>query len=478
MKKYIQQTLLLLAILMPVTASAYDFVSRGIYYNIYGNEVAVTFKEFPDYNGHGVYTGDVTIPDTVFYYWDKAYPVVAIEYSAFYGCNELTSITLPNTIRFIGDYAFYNCTGLTSITLPNSIRRIDGLAFYNCTALSSITFSNSVTSLGERAFHNTAWYNNQPDGLVYTGSVIYDYKGTMPAGTSITLAEGTLAVGDLAFSGCSGLIDITLPNSLVAIGHVAFDDCSGLTSLKIPNSVAKIGSYAFNNCSSLKSVQIGKSVNSIGEHAFYRCNGLTRVNITDLASWCNINFSFDEDDYYTSNPLFYAHHLYLNEEEVKDLVIPDCITEISTAAFYKCLGLTSVTIPNTITRINYKTFDFCDSLRMVTCLGAVPPVMASSEGFSTTAYNRAKLLVPRQSIGTYQATNYWNKFVNIVGFGNAEPGDVNGDGVMNITDVSTLIDALLTGNVDTIFIEAADLNANGRLDIDDVTALIDMLLRS
>ena len=474
MKKYIQQTLLLLAILMPFTASAYDFSYRGIFYNKHGNEVAVTYKEFPYYNGHGVYTGDVTIPDTVLYY----YPVVGIESAAFYGCNELTSITLPNTIRFIGDFAFYNCTGLTSITLPNSIKTIIGFAFYNCTALSSITFSNAVTSLGEKAFHNTAWYSNQPDELVYTGSVIYEYKGTMPAGTSITIAEGTLAVGDAAFSGCSGLIGITFPNSLVAIGNVAFDDCSGLTSLEIPNSVTTIGNHAFHNCSSLTSVDIGNSVTTIKEQAFYKCDGLTRVNITDLASWCNIEFTFDESDHFTSNPLFYAHHLFLNGEEVKDLVIPDCITEISKAAFYKCHGLTSVTIPNSINSIGYRAFYDCDSLQTVTCLGTMPPVMTSSECFSTTAYNRTKLLVPRQSIVTYKATNYWNKFVNIEGYGDAAPGDVNGDGAMSITDVTILIDALLTGDMDAIFIEAADLNANGSLDIDDVAALIDRLLGS
>ncbi len=478
MKKYIQQTLLLLAILMPFTASAYDFCYRGIYYNIHGNEIAVTYKEFPDYNGHGVYAGDITIPDTVFYGWNEYYPVVGIESTAFYGCNELTSITLPNTIRYIGDFAFYNCTGLTSITLPNSIKTIIGYAFYNCTALSSITFSNAVTSLGEKAFHNTAWYNNQPDGLVYTGSVIYEYKGTMPAGTSITLAEGTLAVGDAAFSGCSGLIDIIFPNSLVTIGNVAFDDCSGLTSVVIPDSVTKIGSYAFENCSSLTSVDIGNSVATIKEQAFYKCDGLTRVNITDLASWCNIDFAFDESDYFTSNPLFYAHHLYLNGEEVKDLVIPDCITEISRAAFYKCHGLTSVTIPRTINSIGYRAFYDCDSLQAVTCLGTVPPVMASIECFSTTAYNHTKLLVPRQSIETYKASNYWNRFANIEGFGNADPGDVNGDGVIRVDDVTALIDALLTGNMDAIFIEAADLDINGRLGIDDVTILIDLLLGS
>lgn len=473
MKKNIQQILLLLAILMPVTAAAYDFSYHGIYYDIYGDEVAVTYMVFPDYNGHGVYSGDVTIPDSVRFF-NKTYPVAGITTSAFYGCNELTSITIPNTVRYIGDYAFYNCSGLQSITLPNSIKTIQGRAFYNCSELSSITFPNAVTSIGEGAFDNTAWYNNQPDGLVYAGSVAYKYKGAVPAGTSITLTEGTLGVADFAFDNCAGLTSINLPNSVIILGHGAFRYCGGLTCIEIPNSVTTIRSYAFNGCSGMTSVDIGKSVTTIGESAFYGCESLTRVNITDLTAWCsNIFFAFDENVYFSSNPLFYAHHLFLNGEEVKDLVIPDSVTSISLAAFYKCSGLTSVTFHKNITEINYKSFDYCDSLETVTCLGTVPPVTTSNECFSTTTYNRAKLLVPQQSIEAYQATNYWNKFVNIEGYGSAGPGDVDGDGKVNIDDVTALIDILLSGGTAS---GDADVDGDGIVKIADITALIDMLL--
>ena len=475
MKKNILLFTLLLAIMTPATTAAYDLYYHGIYYSIYGDEATVTFKEFPGYNGHGVYTGNVTIPDSIPDF-GKTYPVTAIGYAAFYGCDELTGITIPNTVRFIGDHAFYGCSGLQSIILPNSIKTISGLAFYNCSELSSITFPNSVISVGEGAFHNTAWYNIQPEGLVYTGSVVYKYKGTMPAGTSITIVEGTLGIASHAFADCSGLTSVTIPNSVAVIGYAAFSDCSGLTSIEIPNSVTTIGLAAFDGCSGLTSVDIGNSVSSFGESAFCGCERLTRVNITDLASWCNVDFNFDETNHFTSNPLYYAHHLYLNGEEVKDLVIPNSVTSISHAAFYKCSGLTSVTFPVGVTEISYMAFNDCDSLQTVTCLGTVPPVMVDNECFSMVAYNNAKLLVPRQSIDTYQATNYWYKFTNIEGYGSAGLGDVDADGFVGIYDVTVLIDTLLSGNQEAISFDSADLNANGLIDIDDVTTLIDMLL--
>ena len=106
-------------------------------------------------------------------------------------------------------------------------------------------------------------------------------------------------------------------------------------------SVTSIGSDAFQNCSGLTSVTIPNSVTSIGISAFSSCSGLTSVHISDIAAWCNIGFVSN-----TSNPLCYAHHLYMNGEEVKDLVIPNSVTSIGNYAFCNCSGLTSVTIPN------------------------------------------------------------------------------------------------------------------------------------
>ncbi len=146
--------------------------------------------------------------------------------------------------------------------------------------------------------------------------------------------------------------------SVAGIGEYAFDGCSGLTSITIPNSVTSIGSYAFWGCTSLTSITIGSGVTSIGESAFDWCEGLKSVHISDLKTWCEIAFTGS-----SSNPLYYAKHLYLNGEEVKDLVIPDGVTSIGGYVFYGCSGLTSITIPNSVTSIGECAFYDCYIIR-------------------------------------------------------------------------------------------------------------------
>ena len=168
------------------------------------------------------------------------------------------------------------------------------------------------------------------------------------------IAYSVTSIGYGAFSGCSGLTSVTIPNSMTSIGVYAFSGCSALTSVTIGNSVTSIGQDAFSGCSGLTSVTIGNSVTSIGTSAFENCSGLTSVHISDIAAWCNIDFAD-----YDSNPLNYAHHLYMNGEEVKDLVIPNSVTSIGTSAFSGCSGLISVTIPNSVTSIGTSAFYGC-----------------------------------------------------------------------------------------------------------------------
>ena len=170
----------------------------------------------------------ITIPNSVTSIGDRA----------FSGCSSLTSITIPNSVTSIGDYAFYGCSSLTSITIPNSVTSIGDSAFYGCSSLTSIIIPNSVTSIGDDAFAETPWYNNISDGVIYLGKVLYKYKGTMPANTSITIEDGTVSISSYAFDGCSSLTSVTIPNSVTSIGSHAFNGCSSLSSITIPNSVS------------------------------------------------------------------------------------------------------------------------------------------------------------------------------------------------------------------------------------------------
>jgi len=159
--------------------------------------------------------------------------------------------TIPNSVKSIDSYAFYNCKGLESVTIPNSVTSIGDNAFDGSNELTSITIPNSVTSIGDNAFTSTVWYDNQPDGLIYAGKVVYGYKGEMPANTAIVLKPGTIGIAGGAFGPKSeeadntSLISISIPNSVTNIGYQAFCSCTGLKSVTIPKSVVSIGEQAF-----------------------------------------------------------------------------------------------------------------------------------------------------------------------------------------------------------------------------------------
>ena len=413
---------ILLTVLMSMTgakAFAYDIFAKNddgvtIYYVWTNNktELAVSYDGY--YRNSRSYSGNVVIPEFV-KYGDETYKVTSINESAFYGCGGLTSVTIPNSVKYIGYQSFYDCGGLTTVNFPNSL-----------------------IGIGENAFMGTAWYNNQPNGLIYAGKLAYIYKGEMPANTHITLGNGTLAINYNAFSGCSGLTSVTIPNSVTSIGVSAFSGCNGLTSVTIPNSVKSIGNYAFLGCSSLTSATIPNSVTSIGDYAFNNCSGLTSVTIpnsvtsigiyafygcsglttivseikspfeigaigetsitlivpvgtkTDYqstAGWSSftktvevgeggvVGTKFEIDGiYYTIDENNTASSASSKKNISGAIVIPSQVefngkkydvTSIGESAFYGCSGLTSVTIPNSVTSIGNYAFGGCSGLTSV-----------------------------------------------------------------------------------------------------------------
>ena len=269
---------------------------------------------------------------TIYYKWINNHTEFAVSYGGSYTysySNEyIGNVVIPESIVYEGnnysvttidDCAFEFCYGLTSVTIPKSVTSIGGSAFYGCYGLTSITIPNSVTS-----------------------------------------------IGNSTFEGCSDLTSVHISNSVTSIGERTFFNCSSLTSVTIPNSVTSIGNYAFYDCSGLTSVTIPNSVTSIGNYAFYGCGGLTSVHITDLEAWCNTSFS--------DNPLNYAHHLYMNGEEIKDLVIPNGVTSIGQSAFSGCSNFTSVTIPNSVASIGDFAFSGCSGLTSVTIPNSVTSI--------------------------------------------------------------------------------------------------------
>ena len=190
---------------------------------------------------------------------------------------------------------------------------------------------------------------------------------------------------------------------VTSIGWGAFSSCSNLT----------YGGEAFYDCDGLSSVSIPNSVTEIRRDAFRSCNGLTSVHITDLAAWCKIDF-YNEN----SNPLIIGHHLYLNGEEIKDLVIPNSVTSIGVYAFRDCRSLTSVTIPKSVTFIGDYAFYECSSLTSVVSK-MENPCYIYWNCFPNDVFYNVTLYVPKGTADKYRSTDCWNKFLFIE---EGEPG--------------------------------------------------------
>lgn len=198
------------------------------------------------------YSGSLVIPEKLYSRYGT-FTITGIYASAFENCDDLTSVTIPNSITSIGNFAFSSCSGLTSITIPNSVKSIGDNAFSSCTGLTSITIPNSVTSIGNNAF---------------------DYCKNL---TSVTIPNSVTTIGDYAFWVCESLKSITIPNSVTSIGDCSFDNCESLTSVNIGNSITTIMGGAFGGCKNLTSVKIGNSVTTIKCGAFSGCSKIQDV---------------------------------------------------------------------------------------------------------------------------------------------------------------------------------------------------------
>ncbi|NDW11026.1 leucine-rich repeat domain-containing protein [Dysgonomonas sp. 520] len=209
--------------------------------------------------------------------------VTAIGNSVFQGCKNLTTVKIPDTVTSIGRYAFNGCQNLTSISIPESVTSIGDYAFSDCTGLDTITIQDSITSIGGTAFDETAWYNNQPDGMVYLERILYKYKGNMKEYTSVNIKEGTSVIASSAFSNCNGLISVIIPESVTNIGSSAFYGCNNLEWVTIPRNITTIERATFYDCTSLTSVIIPESVTSIESSAFYGCTAFAHIYVQSIS---------------------------------------------------------------------------------------------------------------------------------------------------------------------------------------------------
>ena len=318
--------------------------------------------------------------------------------NVFANCSGLTSVTIPEGLTSIGDHAFSGCSGLTSVTIPEGVISIGHGAFMNCSSLSSISIPNSVTTIdgfwNSMAFAGTAWYDNQPDGMVYAGKVAYTYKGTMPENTEIVFEKGTTGIAGSCFynNSCNGLVSITIPSSVMTIGDQAFS-CSNLTSVTVDiSSPITIDRYHFSNranatlyvpkgCKdSYESADYWKEFKEIVEDETlkgspYRVDNKFTADgvIYKVTSVDPLEVQVGTGDYSLT---IFDYETAIDKSTEGAFTIPAtvtgadgnnyAVTAIGDYAFKDCSGLTSVTIPNSVSSIHGSVFSGCNGLVSIT----------------------------------------------------------------------------------------------------------------
>ena len=406
--KTIKHLITALLLLCATVATAHDFEVDGIYYNITdeaSSTVGVTYQGSSYGECSNEYIDCVLIPESVIYN-SITYSVTSIGESAFRGCSGLTSIVICNCVTSIGNYAFYDCTSLKDLRIE------DG---------------DSILSLGV----NKKGYQDYYTSSMGEGLFCDCPLETLYIGRNLSY-NATFSYGYSPFRYTSTLNSITISNRVTKIGSYAFEGCSGLTSIEIPNSVTSIGSYAFSGCAALTSIEIPNSVSSIGNYAFSGCAALNEVRINDITSWFGISFKSSG-----SNPLFYAKNLYLNDEKVTNLVIPENVTEIKNYTLYNCISLTNIKIHNSVTDVGESAFSGCSGLTSI----EIPNSVASIGDYAfygctglKTVVNFSNLTFGKGSSNNGYIAYYADKVYNVPN------GSMEGDCVFGVINgVNTLV---------------------------------------
>lgn len=159
----------------------------------------------------------------------------------------ITDLVVPEDVTEIGAHAFEGYKNLRSVVLHDEIMAIHKSAFFNCANLTDITFADEVEYIGPYTFDGTPWLENQPDGEVYIGKLLYKYKGEMPSNTNIVVKEGTEYICQSAFDCCEKLTSITLPSSLKHIHDYAFNGCDNLKEVYCKSLTPPSINSSYNN---------------------------------------------------------------------------------------------------------------------------------------------------------------------------------------------------------------------------------------
>ena len=315
---------------------------------------------------------EIEIPDTV----NRIYS------SAFQDCNNLAKVKLPNTITEINSYMFQECSNLVSVNIPESVTTIYSLAFSYCSNLETLEIPKNVLNISGDAFKGCSNLtsltvnaeNTKYDSRNNCNAIIETETNTLIAGCdNSTIPQTVSIIGESAFASAS-FENIEIPANVLIIKTKAFNG-SKLTSLTIPSNVQTIGDYAFSGCSNLANLVIENGVTSIGQYAF---SSLAITSVTIPGSVKELSYALFGscrslvEVNLLNGVTSVGNRTFWDCQALKKITFSSTVTTIGENAFLQCTGLTSIYLPATITSVaqgnyRYSPFFGCSSTLVIYC---------------------------------------------------------------------------------------------------------------
>jgi len=400
-------------------SSYFDFYEAGLYYKVWQDELdadrkylAVVMPQVWYLNPDGSYVSQwssefpykqssIVIPDSVtFYHWNDGgtehysgrkessayqpltYAVEAIGDYCFRGASNLSSLTIPSTVKYIGTEAFEYTDKLFSLDIPESVEKVGWLAFAR-TGLKEVVIPASSSN----------WLDNN--------AAFQDNANLVKA----TFAPGTTAIQDRIFFGCVALRTIIIPDEVIYIGPGAFAGCEALTEIHLPASLQVLNNRLFRGCP-LRSLEIPAGVIEIEGSALLGTN-IAKLTVnpanTVLDSRDNCNAIIRTAD----NTLLAA---------TDGAFIPASVDSIEQESFNELYGIRSITLPANLKHVSQYSFVNLENLTLITSLIENPAGVLEEDAFGNWDGNTYPftLYVPSGTLAAYRADEQWNRFQNIV----------------------------------------------------------------
>lgn len=347
--------------LLPVPAKAQDsFQQKGLAYKLIGQD-SVAVKKISDKNTP---KGKLVIPATV-KHDGHTYKVVAVDSWGFFGCKDITEVSLPSSVSVVDIWAFTNCSKLKEMTFPPTVKRIGYSALESCESLTQVTLPPGLTAVPERMFQEckSLKHIDLPASVTAIGSCAFKECKALE---TINMPADITNIGSYAFSQCESLRTITLPASLKKLGGKAFSSCDALESVVIPEGLTDLGEAAFGYCKHLSSVTLPASLDYSYGNPFIYCPAMTSIQLAPGGTTMTI-----KDGILYSADMTQVIACPVNLD-LGDYVLPATVKTIKPYAFYECRGLTGISMTQVET-IGESAF-YCTGLKRVSFGGSLTEV--------------------------------------------------------------------------------------------------------